>query len=64
MKSDEAGSLLREGGREMKTGVYIDTPHGKIKMLIKVDMPGRVTEDEYKAHMRTLGEKLMEAFSE
>lgn len=68
MKSKEEDVMqgateLREGRREMRTGVYIDTPYGQVKMLIKVDMPGRVSEDDYKSYMRELGGKMQEAFA-
>lgn len=59
----EGGTVLREGRREMKTGVFIETPYGMVKMRISVDMPGRVSEDDYKAYMRELGGKMQEAFA-
>jgi hypothetical protein len=57
------GTLLREGRREMVTGVSKRTLYGDILIKIKVDMPGRVSEDEFKRTMIELGEIMKEAFS-
>ena len=58
----EGATELREGRREMKTGVSKKTPYGEVKFLIKVDMPGRVSEDDFKSYMVELGEIITEAF--
>lgn len=53
---------LREGRREMVSGQIKITPYGEIKFKLKVDMPGRVSEDDFKKYMREYGEIITEAF--
>ena len=63
MNEDLSGATeLREGRREMKSGQIKKTPYGEIKFLLKIDMPGRVSEDDFKKYMREYGEILVEAF--
>lgn len=53
---------LREGRREMVAGMSKKTPHGEVFIKIKIDMPGRVSEDEFKKIMVELGEALTNGF--
>jgi hypothetical protein len=54
---------LREGRREMVSGQIKKTPYGEIRFKLKIDMPGRVSEDDFKKYMREYGEIVREAFS-
>lgn len=54
---------LREGRREMTAGQIKKTPYGDVKFVIKVDMPGRVSEDDFKKYMVEWADIVREAFS-
>ena len=62
MNEFDGATELREGRREMKAGQIKKTPYGDIKFLIKVDMPGRVSEEDFKKYMVEWGQIVMEAF--
>jgi len=56
------GTELREGRREMVAGQIKKTPYGEIRFKLKIDMPGRVSEDDFKKYMVEYGEILTAAF--
>jgi len=59
----DGATELREGRREMKAGQKKVTPYGEIKFMITVDMPGRVSEDDFKKYMVEWADIVREAFS-
>lgn len=57
------GTELRKGRREMTTGNVAKTSYGDMLFALKIDMPGEVSEDEFKKKMVEYGNIIAEAFS-
>lgn len=56
--------LYEKGRREAVVGKSIPCLDGTdvVKVAIKMDMPGEITEEEFKLCMRKLGEAMVEVF--
>ena len=56
------GTILRKGRREMVSKTYKDTPQGRVYFGLKIDMPGEVSESDYKKLMVEFGKTLAASF--